>query len=159
MDARSRIFSRGLATLSITILTISGALADDSGSVSGTVVLRTSRVPVSGVLVRVLDNLGINRTESSTDKDGRFYVVGLQPGHDSGLFEKVGLEQVLTGFDICPGAQTTMITLMNTELRTLSGSPGRFRLWRIQPNPSILSTSSMTVIFNQWSGESPPRCI
>ena len=159
MDARSRFFSRGLAALSITIFTISGALADDSGSVSGTVVLRTSRVPVSGVSVRVLDNLGIYRTELSTDKNGRFYVVGLQPGQYTGLFEKSGLELVLTGFDICPGAQTTMITLMNTELKTMSGSPERFRLWRLQPKPSILSTSSMTVIFNQWSGVPPPRCI
>lgn len=156
--ARSRFYSRIVAAVGITLLGMSAVRADESGSIAGIVLLRASRAPVSDVSVRILDNLGMNRIKSTTDKSGHFSVVGLQPGRYSGLFEKSGLEYVLIDFDICPGAQTTMTALMRAPLRMISGSIEQIRRANEQPKPSILSTSTTMVIFNQWAGVSPPRC-
>jgi hypothetical protein len=159
MATRSRFFLWTLAALAIGVLASPVARADDSGSVSGSVLLRNSLVPVSGVSVKVSDALGMYRMASTTNKAGRFSVVGLQPGRYSGLFEKSGLDYELIGFDICPGAQTTMTALMRPPIRFISGSIDQIRRSNEQPKPLILSTSTTMVIFNQWSGTSPPHCI
>lgn len=154
----ARFFSQMVAALSVVVFVAVAARADDSGSVSGTVFFRNSPLPVSDVSVQITDPLGTYRILSTTDISGRFSVVGLQPGRYIGLFEKSGLDNVLIGFDICPGAQTTMTALMRSSVRYNYGS-FKYRWSDEQPKPSIFSTSSTTVIFNQWSGISPPHCM
>jgi hypothetical protein len=161
MAFESHFFRRAAVGVVIALLLASAffadARADDSGSVSGTVFFRNSQVPVSDVSVRITDPLGTYRILSTTDISGHFGVVGLQPGRYTGLFEKSGLENVLIRFDICPGAQTTMTALMRSTVRYKFGS-FKYRWSDEQPKPSIFSTSNTMVLFNQWSGMSPPRC-
>ena len=159
MAVRSGFFCLSVAVVATAVLVASAAHAEETGSVSGSVLLRATRAPVSGVSVRVLDNVGMYRAESTTDKSGRFSIVGLQPGRYTGLFEKTGFEYAMSGFDICPGAQTTMIALMRAPRSIVSGSVEQIRLANEQPKPAILSTSTMTVTFNQWAGLPPPRCM
>jgi hypothetical protein len=159
MAFQSLFFSRFVTAFAIVLLTTSGVRADDSGSISGTVLLRMSHLPLSGVSVKISDELGSSTISSTTNKSGHYSVVGLQPGRYTGLFEKSGLEYVVAGFDICPGAQTTMTTLMRPPLRVMSGSVEQIRRSFEQPKPSTLSTSTTTVVFDQWSGVSPPHCM
>src|SRR5471032_154783 len=100
-------FSRLTIALLVTVLaTAAIARADDSGSVSGTVVVRNTLVPIVGAIVSISDAVGSYHTKSMTDKAGHFAVIGLQPGRYTVFFERSDMYRVFTDFDICPDART-----------------------------------------------------
>jgi hypothetical protein len=140
-----------------TCVALGAARGDDSGSVTGTVRRwESAATTVGAVDVSIKGLFAPSRLELRTDQSGRFVAVGLEPGRYAAIFTKVGMDMEISTFDVCPSAVTSMTVFMRDSPTACSLNCVQHP---VQPKPMILSTSSTTVVFNQWSGMSPPRCL
>lgn|ERR1022692_1321052 len=160
MASQSPFFPRMLIIAALAVLSgdanLAVAQADDSGSVSGKVVLRKSGFPVAGAMVNILAYGGSVRVRLTTDPAGWFNAIGLTPGQYVAFVAKGGMESATSAFEVCPGAQTTLNVLMIKTVFVCSAT-----CWRIpaQPKPTVFSPSSTTVVFNQWTGIPSLHCL
>ena len=148
MAAQSRSFLWILAALAIGVLAAAGALGDDSGSVSGTVVDKYSGAPITEARVTVSEVAGSNRGRTKTNQIGRYSVVGLFAGQYEVVVSKDGFDVSLSKFTICPGGEIVVDVWLCS--RNCLGLP--------PPKPKLYSTSSTIVTNSQWIGMSDLRC-
>ena len=160
MTSQSPFFPRMLVGVAVAIMSIGVALAvaraDDSGSVSGTVRDWLSGAAIAGAAVSITDDFAPTSVHVATDRSGGFAAVGLEPGRYTALFSKDGMMTAVSSFDVCPGAQTPMKVIMRDSPRSCSRNCVDIPR---QPRATIFSTSSTTVLFTQWSGTPPLRCM
>jgi hypothetical protein len=156
MTANGRFFSWILGAVVLAVLMSAGkspiALADDFGSVSGAVTTARMKNPVAGATIDISADAGTFRIHLKTSESGNFYVVGLEPGWYKAHFSKEGFFSGVDGFEICPGARTSMAIVMN-DLQS-DGFPDDFGG---RKRYSISSTAT-TVVFDPWPGTRSLRC-
>jgi hypothetical protein len=149
MTTRSRRFSRCLAALVVLVLTSQVARADDTGSVSGTVVDRNSGAPIAEAKVTVVESAGSDMVRVKTNHIGRYNVIGLTAGQYEVVISKDGFDVSFSKFTICPGGETVVDVWVFSR-----GGLGR----PPQPKPKLFSTSSTIVTNSQWIGTPDLRC-
>jgi Carboxypeptidase regulatory-like domain len=152
MAVRTRPFSRAAIASAIAAFAVAGALsyarADDSGSVSGTVVDRYSGAPIAEAKVTVVESAGSNMVRAKTNHIGRYNVIGLSAGQYEAVISKDGFDTSVSKFTVCPGGETVVDIWMFS----------RGGLGRTQPKPKLFSTSSTIVTNSQWIGMPDLRC-
>jgi hypothetical protein len=152
-------FSR--AAIGIALISLAGAehvsyaLADDTGTISGTVRQYESNLPVSGVKVRISANSGPVQLSLVTDGNGRYNAIGLNSGHYKAVFAKDGMDTELSLFEICPGSSTVMDMFMIDSPRACGMCP----FVRSQPKQRLFSTTSTIEVTDHWSGMLDQFCL
>ena len=157
----TRPFSRAAIAIAAAVasLAIAGSLgdarADDSGVVSGTVRQYQSNSPVAGASVKISAIAGPSEISLTTDRNGRYNAIGLNPGHYKAMFAKDGMDTEFSVFEICPGSTTLMDMFMIDSPRVCGMCP----FVRSQPKQRLFSTTSIVEVSERWSGMLDHFCL
>jgi len=122
---------------------------NQSGSVSGTVRLKSTQAPVAGAMLQIYDTK--QKFESplvSTDEKGSYTLTGLPPSNQLDLYyvegpsDELYLEGNFVGFSLKPGAQRTGVNMKLSQGQpgTVAGTVvGRKVSWQV---PDSLTTAT-----------------
>lgn len=144
-----------LAIAGLAASMLSYARADDSGTVTGTVRQYRSHVPVDGAAIQISAISGPIEISLTTDHNGRYNAIGLNPGHYKAVFEKVGMDTVFSLFEICPGSTTSMDMVMIDSPRVCGMCP----YVPTQPKQKLFSTTSTIEVTDHWPGLLDQFCL
>ncbi|MEO0875580.1 MAG: carboxypeptidase-like regulatory domain-containing protein, partial [Bacteroidota bacterium] len=97
------------------LVTSGQVLAQESGSISGTV-LNESDGPLEGASVAILNT----SRGSITDQDGRFEIENLSPGDYTLVITSIGFEESKRPFSLAAGESKRFIVSLNSTMTMLS---------------------------------------